>query len=520
MTVDVQGVWKRRKKSTYSSWSWRELLDYGYSFGISVAVFAALGWGLFGESDFSWVTDYIALLLALVLLAAVRFGIWQGPVSFTNPDCALLLTSPIPHRAFVRPLIVRALGLAFAAGALLGFVVALICNQVNGHGVLRMALSCIGFGLYGVCVIAVSWHVQRCERLTRLAARATPTVGFIVLALIALATVFKSQYQMLALWSGPWGWPLLSMTGDLVSAGLATALIAILALLTGWTALRKTESSLENFRARAQTRSTIGASLFVLDARTAAVTRRGAGPTRRLARARIPRPGIQGFAIAWRDLTSYVRFWQKTVVVVLVMCAGGYLIFSGSDTPVWLPFVGALLAYLGASKLLEPLRLEVDVSVRALIFFPRSLGQILWQHCRLPILFAAVSLTLGALVAALLGTTSTSMAVAAVLLSGPTAGLLVLSAALTARRGGRIPIHVLLMSMSDPSGGIAFILGWATGWLLTGVFTVGVCCWLLRLAGSSIPTLALCSVIVAVVVTVIGVGLRYLLTRERPLFVW
>ena len=57
----------------------------------------------------------------------------------------------------------------------------------------------------------------------------------------------------------------------------------------------------------------------------------------------------------------------------------------------------------------------------------------------------------------------------------PLTAVVVLAAALSARRGGRMPTSILLLTAGDPTGaGILIVVAWAVGWALLAIVSVAV----------------------------------------------
>jgi hypothetical protein len=78
-----------------------------------------------------------------------------------------------------------------------------------------------------------------------------------------------------------------------------------------------------------------------------------------------------------------------------------------------------------------------------------------------PVAVVTAGAAVGAAAAALAGSPSVGTASVAVVL----APVLTLSAAMSARRGGRVPQSVLVTAMAaDPTGGASTFIGWFTWW--------------------------------------------------------
>jgi hypothetical protein len=130
--------------------------------------------------------------------------------------------------------------------------------------------------------------------------------------------------------------------------------------------------------------------------------------------------------------------------------------------------VAALGSYLAASTLLEPLRVEIDRPSASRVLLRRPFGRILLGHVAVPILVMAAGAAVAAIglaVAGALPARGGALALAAIVI-GPT---IVLCAALSSRRGGRVPVSVLAMgSVGDPSGG-GIVIAWLLAWPVAAV---------------------------------------------------
>ena len=125
--------------------------------------------------------------------------------------------------------------------------------------------------------------------------------------------------------------------------------------------------------------------------------------------------------------------------------------------------LAALGAYMAASIMLEPLRQEIDQPSAARVLLRRPFGRILLGHVAVPIAVLATGTVLaglGVTVAGALPDRGAAIAVAAVAV----VPAIVLCAALSSRRGGRLPVSVLAMGTTgDPSGG-GIVIAWLLAW--------------------------------------------------------
>jgi hypothetical protein len=437
-------------------------------------------------------------LVLLALLAAGHWGTVQGPVVFSVADTAhLVLGSPLSRRALVAAPLVRALAAAAVAGAVAAGVVAVGLSG-RGHtvGAARVVDLVIGVALVGILAAVAAFAVsidRRCERALRLL---TGPV-LIAAAAFALAGALAGRTgRDIDVWSGPWGWALQAGAGSgtawCVAAGAGLA--AVVALATTFVWRRRGSGEAERYLSRSQGQARLQASLMDLNARTArrdvaAVAR---GPRRgrarelrwlrdRLARTR-PGSAPAGGAVAavlWRDVLAAV---ERPALLVLVLVAGVAgtavaLLDAGRALAV---AAGGVLLYVAASRLLEPLRIEHDAPGRSRVFLAARPGLVYVAHVILPAVLVVAVIALALVGLALGGALPGDAGPAAVdlLLAGPA---IVGCAAMSARRGGRVPQEVLMTAMAtDPSGGGAVLLAWLLIWPAAAAALVA-----LPLAGAS-----------------------------------
>ncbi|MEA2150247.1 MAG: hypothetical protein QOD69_2077, partial [Solirubrobacteraceae bacterium] len=405
---------------------------------------------------------------AACLLAAARFGLWQGPVAFSAADCAHLLTAPLARDALVAPRL--RMGLLAGAGAGLALGALVVAGGVDAHDLDLTAgvAALVAAAALGVLGAALAWLVEASPRVAAVVAAGSPPALAALAGLLA-AGLAGGAAREIALWSGPWGWPLLGVAHGAAGgvAGAALALVAAAAaVLPAWR--RAGACPLERFVARSATTSALVAALGSYDARTAGVVRR-----RALSRAaaqvpsqRLPAPWLSGpaRAPARRDLQYLRRAGGHTLVAAVLGGGAGAAVATGDRA--W-PAAGCLAAYVAAAALLEPARMEVDVPSRAALLTPWRLGRLLWLHAPVPAACLALCAIAGAAAASIAGVAAPGAALAAVVLAPPLALGATLCAALVVRRGGRVPITVLLTAMADPSGGVTVL-----AWLLAGPLAV------------------------------------------------
>ena len=128
------------------------------------------------------------VVLFLGLLAALRFGTWQGPVGFSSADVGFLLTAPIAIAAFVRPKLDQSLVIGAVVGAAVaGVAILLIPGGPGSVGLVRALGAVAGVAGFAVLAVAASWLVESSRRASGLVRRASPAVLVIGAALLAIS---------------------------------------------------------------------------------------------------------------------------------------------------------------------------------------------------------------------------------------------------------------------------------------------------------------------------------------------
>jgi hypothetical protein len=443
-------------------------LDALYMVAISTAILGALLYGTASSALSRWVTpDTVAEwgpAIVLVALAVVaRWGSWQGPVVYAEPDVGFLLGAPLSRRALAARPLARAVAWGACSGAL---VAAVTLVGLGGRGRDVEAFEVVGLGvglaLAGVLAVALAGHVQCSARASRAAAVALPLSVVVGAGLVVVA---RSGAQAAVLWSGPWGWalqPVAGSTAAAVGALVALALVTALAVLGAARGFGSCPT--ERHVVRAEAHSGARASAWNWDARTArlALARVG-GPGRARAGRRLRPPRRATLAIAWRDACASLRAPARTLGAVVLAVAAGALAVAAAPHAAAEP-IAALGFYVAASIVLEPLRLEVDHPSTSQILLRRPFGRVLLAHLAVPIAIVAFAVALaGAGVAAVgdLPEHGGALALLAVLVV-PT---VVACAAMSGRHGGRVPISVLAAGTAgDPTGGGGTVIAWLVRW--------------------------------------------------------
>ena len=165
----------------------------------------------------------------------------------------------------------------------------------------------------------------------------------------------------------------------------------------------------------------------------------------------------------WRDALVATELWQRVVQTAL-LAGGGRRSCSSMSGGLPGVIVGAVLIYAGASRLLEPMRIELDAPSRGSVFLGIRAGRALMAHMVVPSVVVSASVAVcavGLAVAGVLGGGEPAAALALVCV----APAVVCCAGMSARRRGQLPQELLATAIvSDPSGGGLVLLGWLLLW--------------------------------------------------------
>ena len=446
--------------------SWGARAGTLYVSVLTIAMMVGLFWGLSkrlgailvevaGFYHFAWG----APVIVLILLVAFRYSTLQGFVSFTEPDCLLLLPAPLRRRDLVLPRLGTAAILVGVVGALASTLVAVVSHGTAQSGGRIGIAALVGFAL-GVLVVAGSWHVQRLRWATVWTLRLTlPAVGLAVL--LGFAQGAESSARLAGLWSGPWGWGILAVGGSAGMGGAshgsasgiaALALLCALAVVGGISVFRTAgRCSIEEFRSRARTRSQVVASLHALDWRSAGLATRGSKARTWQAWVRIRMPRRQMLIVPWHSAVALLRSPVRLVWGV-VLAGAGMVLLAHQPTGQGTLWAGAVALYLAATSLLEPLRLEVDSPATARLFLPWPFDKVLWLHCLLPTAIVVIAGVLAVACATAFGYVTAGAFGAMMLLVIPLSLVVVLAAAFSARRGGRVSANLIEVASLDTTG--------------------------------------------------------------------
>jgi len=262
-----------------------------------------------------------------------------------------------------------------------------------------------------------------------------------------------------ALWCGPWGWavqPLVAGSWPLALALLAAASAGAVVLALA----RRGRCPAERHMLRAEARGGAVAALYSMNARYVrrSLTAVGAGPTAgRGAWLRAPRS--PRLAVAWRDAVALLATPQRLGEALVLAGGGTAVCLVNGDHPAAVAG-GALAVYVGASRLLEPLRAETDQPGRTRVLLKARMGHVLSQHAIVPGVVVVVGALVAAVGCAVAGALPDHGGAAAVLVVAGTPAV-ALCAALSSRRGGQLPPSLLSVTYGDQTGmSGALIVGW------------------------------------------------------------
>lgn len=415
--------------------------------------------------------------LALVaLLAVMRWGAVQGPVVFSVADITHLLGAPVRRAELVLGRLTRGLLIwAGAAAVAAGLVVVGVAGHHRGVDAGRAAGFVVAIAILGMLGVAGAALVAGSERIDRATRRAAwPSVA-LAAGLVALADSSPTGRHV-ALWSGPWGWAVQPLAGTAAAWPVAVVLLAALtAVITALAVRRRGAMPTERHLMRAEARSGAVAAMYSMNARyiRRSLTAVSASPTAARGAHRLKPPRSPRLAIAWRDTVAALAVPQR-LGEALVLAGGGTVVcLVNGGHPVAVG-AGAVMIYAGASRLLEPLRAETDQPGRARVLLRAPIGKVLVQHALVPLAVVVLGAVLAVAGCAAAGALPDHGGAAALLAVLATPSI-TLCAALSSRRGGRLPPSLLAATYSDTSGlGVGLIFGWIVLWPVVAAVTGAV----------------------------------------------
>jgi hypothetical protein len=440
--------------------------------------------------------------LALVaLLAVTRWGAVQGPVIFSVADVAQLLGAPLRRAELVLGRLIRGLLLwSGAAAVVAGLVVVGVAGHHRGVDPVRAAGFVVASAILGLLGVAGAALVAGSARVDRATRRAAWPAVLVAAGLILLASASPAGRHV-ALWSGPWGWAVQPLVGSAAAWPVAVALLAALtATITTVAFRRRGATPTERHLLRAEARGGAVAAMYSMNARYVrrSLTAVGAGPVagrgaRRLAPPRSPR-----LAVVWRDAVGGLAVPQRLGEALGLAAGGTAVVLVNGAHPVAVA-AGALMIYAGASRLLEPLRAETDQPGRVRVLLRTSIGKVLVQHALVPLAVVAIGALLAIAGCAAAGALPAHGG-AAVLLAALAIPSITLCAALSSRRGGRLPPSLLAVTYGDTSGAsVGLIFGWIILWPLVAAATTAVTIGVVVHNGpSAVPTFVVALVVLPI----------------------
>ena len=413
-----------------------------------------------------------ALLLAFS--SGLRWATWQGPVVFSEADVAYLVSSPVPRDRLVRGRLAWGLAAGGALGVGAGLALfAVFASLLDAAAAPLLAACALSLGALGLLVSALGWQAERSAALSRAvlaAARAVPP------AALALALVpsfapggLVGAASGAELLSGPWGWalvPVLAACGRPTPPWplAASLLAAATALAVAWAWATAGRVPAEELARRAGLRRALRASVYTTDFRGAALVGREA--SRRFAglprKARLARPRFASMAVPWRDAIWVLRNGGRAGWA-LAFCGGGMLAALAYPRNVVVIFAAVLLGYLGASRLVETMRMESDKPGASMVL-PYRHGDLVLLHGLLPAALVAAVLAMSCAAGFVAGFLPAAALAAVLVLCVPAAAVLVCCAAVAAQRSRTVPVEVMqaAVAMGD-LGGVAYLQWYAQG---------------------------------------------------------
>src|SRR4051794_7300990 len=409
-------------------------------------------------------------------LAVMRWGAVQGPVVFSEADITQLLGAPLRRAELVLGRLIRGLLIWTGAAAVVGgLVVVGVAGHHRGVDAVRAAGFVVAIALLGLLGVVGAALVTGSERVDRAPRRAVwPAVA--VAACLVLLADSSPAGRHIALWSGPWGWAVQPLAGTAAAWPVAVVLLAVLtATITALAVRRRGATPTERHLLRAEARGGAVAAMYSMNARYVrrSLTAVSGGPVAARGANRLKPPRSPRLAIVWRDAIAALAVPQRL---------GGALVLAGGGTAVCLvngahPVavgVGALMIYAGASRLLEPLRAETDQPGRVRVLLRAPIGKVLVQHALVPLAVVVIGALLAVAGCAAAGALPDHGG-AAVLLAVLATPTITLCAALSSRRGGRLPPSPLAATHGDTGGlSVGLISGWIVLWPLVAAVTSAV----------------------------------------------
>ncbi|MGW9121801.1 DUF6297 family protein [Streptomyces sp. NPDC055663] len=415
------------------------------------------------------------------LLVTVRDALWRGPVTPPRPDVDWLLALPVRRRPVLLPWFILSAGVWTLAALLIGFVGALLIASADLGDIGALTLACLGpAACLALLAVAAAAVVERSRGAADRLHRATP-----ILLLVGLLSAVQAglaaqghrarMLEAVELWSGPWGWaaqPVLAAAGQDVPLWPAALVLLLAATAAALAHAGKAVAELPAtvLRSRARASGGVLAGILAGDLRsvrlamTGGLEARGRGRVERWV-ARLAPPRSPRLLVAWRDTVALLMAPRRAGLMLLLLALAGAAASASAGIRGGMAHLAAaaaaLLGYFAASALLEPARLDADVTRRT-AWSPRPYERIALAHALVPTLALVATGGLLAVPLALAGLPSAPLVVLAA------APVLVAAGLLSAYRSP-VPAWVLHSGpLLADTGPIISMLWYAVG-PLTGV---------------------------------------------------
>ncbi len=421
------------------------------------------------------VRSLVPALAGLVFVALgvfVRNARWRGPVVVAAADVGWLLPLPLDRGRVLRPRLFTTATITAIAGVLLGLLGVGVLHALRpATGVALLVILPLACALVGVLGVSVALLVEASPRLERLSQRWSALPLMVGAALIAAAVVSASSGSRpgwiddVVTWSGPWGWAAYPVSAAArateLGAGAIAGLVALAALtfVAALAAARACSSiPTQSMRVRARTAQSVGAAVFMGDARQARLSIRASRAQAGRARTRLRLPRSSHLVVMWRDLTGVIRGpgqlgWTATFAFSAIgIVAAGTAASADGTPPILIIAVAVLLGYGAASSLVETARLDGDTPQIA-SQLPMKFSGIAVRHAVVPSLLLAAIGAVGWAVGVLLEPGLGWSGMVAVVLCAPP----LVAAALFNAYKGRLPLE-LVVSIGD--AGVFILAGW------------------------------------------------------------
>jgi hypothetical protein len=320
-----------------------------------------------------------------------------------------------------------------------GLVVVGVAGHHRGVDPVHAAGFVVALAILGLLGVAGAALVAGSERVDRATRRAAWPAVAAAAVLVALADS-SAAGRHVALWSGPWGWAVQPLAGAAAAWPVAVVLlIALTAAITTLAVRRRGATPTERHLVRAEARGGAVAALYSMNAHYVrrSLTAVSSGPVTARRAHRLRPPRSPRLAVAWRDAIAALAVRQRLGEALALAAGGTAVCLVNAAHPVAVG-AGALAIYAGASRLLEPLRAEIDQPWRVRVLLRAPIGRVLVQHTLVPLVVVVTGALLAVAGCTAAGALPDDGAAAALLALLATPSI-TLCAALSSRRGGSSP---------------------------------------------------------------------------------